>query len=109
MEPSTAAIVAAAAANAVVLLGGFALWLAHRTRRAERLEQRERERAQLYLGPVEARLAELARGMDAIAVEVERVAEAQRYLVARGQPAVAPQPLTAPAPTVSAPRTVTPH
>jgi hypothetical protein len=67
MDPSATAIVAAVAANAVVLLGSFALWLAHRTRRAERLEQRERERAQLYLGPVEARLAELARAVDAIA------------------------------------------
>ena len=36
MEPSVAAIVAATAANAVVLLGGFGLWLAYRTRRAER-------------------------------------------------------------------------
>lgn len=109
MEPSTAAIVAAVAANAVVVLGGFALWLAHRTRRAERLEQRERERAQLYLGPVEARLAELARGVEAIAVEVERVAEAQRYLVARGQLPVAPPALTGPARPDSAPRIVTPH
>jgi len=102
VEPSVAAIIAAAAANAVVLLGGFALWLAYRTRRAERLEERERERAQLYLGPVEARLTELARGVDAIAVEVERVAETQRYLLARGQPQVSPPPL-------AAPRTVTPH
>ena len=109
MDPSATAIVAAVAANAVVLLGSFALWLAHRTRRAERLEQRERERAQLYLGPVEARLAELAQAVDAIAVEVERVAEAQRYLLERGQPPVAPLPLTSPASPVSATRTVTPH
>lgn len=105
MEPTAAAIVAAVAANAIVVLGGFALWLAHRTRRAERLEQRERERAQLYLGPVEARLAELTRAVDTIAVEVERVAEAQRYLVGREQPPVAPLP----APRGSAPRVVTPH
>jgi len=102
VEPSVAAIIAAAAANAVVLLGGFALWLAYRTRRAERLEERERERALPNALAVEHRFDQLQQSVDAIAVEVERVAETQRYLLARGQPQVSPPPL-------AAPRTVTPH
>ena len=109
MEPTVAAIFAAAAANAIVVLGGFALWLGHRTRRAERLEQRERERAQQFLAPVEARLAEITRALDVVAVEVERVAEAQRYLATREQPPTPPLPPRRLGPSGPGGRIVTPH
>jgi len=110
MEPTVAAIFAAAAANAVMLLGGFALWLGYRTRRAERLEQREREWAQHLIAPVEARLAALTHVVNGVAVEVERVAEAQRRLASSGQPPVPAVSSARPeSPRGHVPRVVTPH
>ena len=78
MQPVTAAIVAATAANAIVILGGLFLWLSYRSRRA-----REQENPQAILGLVEARLEELTRAVEVVAVEVERLGEAQRYLAAQ--------------------------
>src|SRR5215208_344847 len=101
MEPTAVAIVAGAAANAVVLLGGLALWFGYRARRAQRPEQPER-----LNGSLEARLAELTRAVEVVAVEVERLGEAQRYLALQGRAAGASPPADAPAP---ARRIVTPH
>jgi hypothetical protein len=111
MEPTVVAIVAAAAANAAVLLGGLGLWLGHRTRRAERLERREQlerlERQQHLIAPLEVRLVELTRAVDVIAVEVERMAEVQRYLMLGGRTGAALPPLEPP-PARPGPRSVTP-
>ena len=106
MESTTVAILAGTAANAVVTLGGLALWLAYRTRRIERVERVERP--QRLLEPIEARLAELTRAVEVVTVEVERIAEAQRYLMRQGQQSGMPPRLEPPSagPT---PRTVTPH
>ncbi len=102
MEPTTVAILAATAANAVVLLGGLALWLGYRARRVPRPEQPERLSASL-----EARLAELARAVDVIAVEVERIGEAQRYLMLQRQGSA--QLERAPEQAPGQGRVVTPH
>ena len=107
MEPTTVAILAATAANAVVVLGALGLWLGYRTRRIERREQLELERSRRLLEPVEARLVELTRGVDAIAIEVERVAQAQRYLAGL-MPTGGPARLDSP-PATPRPRIVTPH
>ena|SRR5688572_25731046 len=108
MEPTTVAILAATAANAIVALGAFGLWLGYRTRRLERRERLELERSRRLLEPVEARLAELARGVDAIAVEVERVAQAQQYLAGL-MPTGGSARLDSPVATTPKPRIVTPH
>ncbi len=105
MEPTVVAILAATATNGLVVFGGFALWLGYRMRRLERLEQLERPQQRPDL--LEARLAELTRAVDVLAVEVERMAEAQRYLALRGEPG-APAPSAEPS-TRPGPRMVTPH
>lgn len=111
MEPTAIAIVAGAAANAVVVLGGLALWLGYRARRIERRERLERlerlEDRQRLLEPIETRLADLTRAVEAIAVEIERISEAQRFLTRLGQASSAPR-LEQPSAT-PAPRIVTPH
>lgn len=80
MQSTTVAILAVAAANAVVVLGGVSLWLGYRVRRAEHQPQ-----PQQLGSALEARLAEISRTVDTIAVEEERIGEAQRYLLLQRQ------------------------
>ena len=105
MEPSTIAIIAGTTANAVIVLGGFALWLSYRTRRIERSLSQERPHD--LLARIDARLDELTRAVDVVAVEVERVAEAQRYLALHGQTGATLPPVDPPG--RPGPRSVTPH
>ena len=102
MEPTIVAILAGTAANAVVVLGGLALWFGYRAHRAKRPERLER-----LTDSLEARLAELTRAIDVIAVEVERIAEAQRYLTMQGRSGAA-LPTDTPTPPTGR-RIVTPH
>ena len=73
---SFVAILAGIAANALIAAGTISIWLGYRSRRGPRTEQVEQLGERL-----EARLADLARSVDAIAVEVERIGEVQRYLM----------------------------
>ena len=73
---SFVAILAGIAANSLIAAGTISMWLGYRARRGPRSDQ------VAALGErLEARLAELTRSVDAIALEVERIGEAQRYLM----------------------------
>jgi uncharacterized iron-regulated membrane protein len=68
MPPSpTLIITLAICANVVVVLGGFWMWLSHRARR--RIPDHE----------LASELRHLRESVDALGVEVERIAESQRY------------------------------
>jgi hypothetical protein len=55
---------------ALTLLGAYLMW---------RLTDRKRPADQLSLSPDDLRLEQLQHSVDAVAIEVERIGEAQRY------------------------------
>jgi hypothetical protein len=73
---SFVAILISIAANGLIAAGIVSLVIGYRARRAPKTEQLEMLGEQLG-----ARLTEMARAIDSIAVEVERIGEAQRYLM----------------------------
>jgi outer membrane murein-binding lipoprotein Lpp len=74
------ALLAGAAVDAVIMLGGLAVWLVVRGRRGTR-----REHMSKVVERLDSRLAELTRAIDAIAAEVERIGETQRFMMLRRQ------------------------
>ena len=107
MEPTTVAVLAGVFANAVIVVAGFSIWLGYRARRAER-EERLLEETRRVLAPIEARLADLTRAVETIAIEVERLGEAQRYAVLRSPAGPVLEAASEP-PPVPVRRTATPH
>lgn len=107
MEPTTVAVLVGVFANAVVVVASLSLWLGYRARRAER-EERLLEETRRVLGPVEARLADLTRAVEATAIEVERLGEAQRHAVLQSRGDTA-RPEAIEPPRTAVRRTVTPH
>ncbi len=91
-------IMASIAALAVIALGSRLLWrLSSRTRPAASLDAREHD----------DRMRRLETAVDSIAIEVERISEAQRFMVGLlGDPARANAPLPS---RSSSGRTNTPH
>jgi hypothetical protein len=73
---SFVAILVGIAVNGLIVAGFVSLVIGYRARRAPKTEQLEILGEQL-----DARLTEMARAIDSIAVEVERIGEAQRYLL----------------------------
>ena len=101
-------IIAAGAVNGAVLLTGIRMWLGYRERRAAR------EAAQSVVTDrdrLTAELQDLRGALDAVAVEVERLGEGQRYLTRvlaerSAAPAIPPAGGRAAQPPA---RVVTPH
>ncbi|HEU4631011.1 MAG TPA: hypothetical protein VFS08_14770 [Gemmatimonadaceae bacterium] len=99
-----------AAAGIALVVGLVSAWVgaAIGARRAVRRAMREASEAHLALE--QARLAELGRGIEAVALEVERIAEAQRYtarLLTERMPRL-PGTLP-PSATARTPDAITPH
>jgi hypothetical protein len=95
-------IVAVGAVNGAFLLGLIRIWLGHRERRAARLAAQttvtDRDR-------LAAEIQDLHASLDAVAVEVERLGEGQRYLTR----VLAEPPAMPPGRVPTPPRVITPH
>jgi hypothetical protein len=87
-------IVLAMCTNAVIVLGAFSLWLGYRARRRS-----------LPDDELATQLRELRQSIDALAVEVERIGESQRFTARLLTDATTMRATFPPAPA----KTVTPH
>jgi hypothetical protein len=76
MSPTTVDVLAGIAVSTLVVLGAMSLWLVIRARLAPKAQQ-----STLLGEALDVRLTDMARAIDAIAIEVERIGEAQRYLL----------------------------
>jgi hypothetical protein len=89
-----------------MVIGGFSAWLGARWG-ARRAARRAIEEARLHgaSARVESQLEQLTESIDLIALEVERIAEAQRFAARL----LAERPATTPAPVRRDPGVITPH
>jgi hypothetical protein len=112
------ALMLVAAAGIALFVGTISAWFGAHFGARRAVKRAFRDRIEIPTIVTEVRYDELARSIDAIAVEVERISEAQRFaaklLVERANTAVSAPPMNAP--TVSAaalprrePGVTTPH
>ena len=73
------ALMLVAAAGIALFVGGFGAWLGAHFGARRAVKRAFRDRIEIPTIVTEVRYDELARSIDAIAVEVERISEAQRF------------------------------